>query len=128
MLLGSNLLVINQYLVEFDRNGAAGSWSDAFYPLSDSLVESAQDRLHVVDWGIMDNVNLLHRGKLNVDLFDGSFDPAGEYIGRVHGSEQLAAMEDQLLSAARVAGYEKRVERTIPNSNGRPVFEIFTFK
>jgi 4-amino-4-deoxy-L-arabinose transferase-like glycosyltransferase len=128
VLVAANLLVVNQYLVQFDRNGASGAWDDAFYPLSNSLSDSASNPLYVVDWGIIDNVNLLHQGKLNVQLFDGNFDPGGEYVGRVRAYQQVPAMEDQLLSIAHAAGYEKVVKRTIPNSNGRPVYEIFRFQ
>ena len=38
-----NLLVVNQYAYQFERNGAAGNFTDAINTLSDALIDSPRE-------------------------------------------------------------------------------------
>src|SRR4029079_16941325 len=51
-LVVMNLLGMNQYVAQFERNGAGEVFSDALYPLSASLDSYADDTLYVIDWGL----------------------------------------------------------------------------
>lgn len=143
-LVAANLLVINQYLVEFERNGAGRLFTDASYALSDSLADSAGDTIHVLDWNIEVGLSLLHRGLLNIApewpaMMDPSVeaqrrevdrmvhDAHGIFVARVPQLEQFPDAGDRVVALAHSAGYEKQVLRTIQDSNGRPVFEVYRF-
>ena len=65
VMIAMNLLVLNQYVYQFERDGAGDVFTDALYPLSATLDSYADRTLYVVDWGIYENLNLLHEGRLN---------------------------------------------------------------
>ncbi len=144
VLVTANLLVINQYLVELDRNGAGRLFTDASYALSESFSDSAGDTIYVVDWNIETSLNFLHRGLLKLvpewpTMMDSSIeaqrreverilqDPRGIFVARVPGLQQYPDAGNRVVALAHSAGYEKRVLRTIEDSNGRPVFEVYRF-
>jgi hypothetical protein len=115
------------------------------YPLSDSLNAYPDRTLYLIDWGLFENLNLLHQGRLNLQV---SYAPQAtdsaspEELGRIrqmlqdpdalvldHVREQelFPNVGVRLEGVARSLGYRKEVVRTIPDSNGRPMFEIVRF-
>src|SRR5580658_8179351 len=60
LLAGMNLLVVNQYILQFERNGAEGPFTDAIYPLSASLSDIPGQTVYVLDWGIQFPLDVLH--------------------------------------------------------------------
>ncbi len=66
VLLVLNLLVINQYVAQFERNGAEGPFSDAIYPLSNSVAEIPGQTVYLLDWGIQNPLEVLHDGRLKM--------------------------------------------------------------
>ena len=143
-----NMLVLDKYIVDYERNGAAGVYTDAFYKLSDSLTDpppelKSERRLWVVDWGILNGICLTHKGRLEVRVGDPPFmtdTPSAEdrrmidyiindrealFVGHVAEREVMAGTRDRLEKAVAAAGYRKEILQTISDSNGRPVFEIF---
>jgi hypothetical protein len=128
VLVASNLLVINQYVFQFERNGADGNFSDAIYTLSEQLHDSEHAAIYVADWGLSEPLNLLHRGRLDLRVSTGPFDPHGLFIGHVKEREVFKGSGENLEAAARAAGYTKQVLQTVADSNGRPVFEVFGFQ
>jgi hypothetical protein len=145
VLVLSNLLVINQYLIQLERWGAAASFTDAIYPLSDALPDSAGYTIYVIDWGMWDNLELLHFGKLHMVWAGDHFttanpdeasrreitkmlsDPHGLFLGHVPSREEFRGVGERLTSRGSALHYERQLLRTISDSNGRPVFEIFRF-
>lgn len=142
ILVAANLLVINQYLVDLERNGAGRLFTDASYALADSFSDSDSDTIHVLDWNIEVNLNLLHHGRLKIvpewpAMSDPSLesqrsavdrmvhDPNGIFVARVANLEQPPDAGDRVLALARAAGYQKQLLRTISDSNGRPAFEVY---
>jgi 4-amino-4-deoxy-L-arabinose transferase-like glycosyltransferase len=142
LMIAMNLLVVNQYIEQFERDGAGDVFTDALYPLSASLDAYADRTLYVIDWGLAENLNLLHEGRLNILFVRGPLDsdsPSAEDLAQIkailrdsrglildHVTEHEvfpkgAARLDQ---AAHSFGYRREVVRTIPDSNGRPMFEI----
>jgi len=63
-LVGANALVTNEYFSRLVRNGSGETWTDAVYPLSDSLRRVKARTIYINDWGILDVLRLLNRGRL----------------------------------------------------------------
>jgi 4-amino-4-deoxy-L-arabinose transferase-like glycosyltransferase len=142
LLVGMNLLVVNQYLAQLVRYGAHNTFTDAIYPLSDSLSETSGNTFYVTDWGMYDALNLLHKGKLPLGV--GSFalvpdrpneeqmsgflrmlhDPKGLLIGHVNGRETYTDVNRHRDKLVAAEGFRLEVVRTVQDSNGRPIFEI----
>jgi 4-amino-4-deoxy-L-arabinose transferase-like glycosyltransferase len=144
-MIGMNLLVLNQYVAQFERNGAGDVFTDAVYPLSGSLDAYADRTLYLIDWGMFDNLNLLHQGRLDLRVASGPLatdaaspehlgeiremlqNPDALILDHVREHEVFQDVGVRLERAARSLGYRKEVVRTIPDSNGRPMFEILRF-
>ncbi len=145
-LVLSNLLVINQYIFQLDHYGADGGFSDAIYALSARLPVAPGDNIYVMDWGLTETLTLLHRGKLPLLAAADPFftatpdavgqhmivnlltDPHGLFLGHVPEREVFAGVSGRLEAAAADAGYRKQIVDIVPDSNARPVFEIFRFQ
>jgi len=130
-LVFQNLLVVNQYFYAMVRNGAAGSWTDAIYPLSDAVMEIPAGRIVVTDWGIRNPLELMHRGALTLIEADGSNKAAifanreSLWISHTDGNEQYLGVNARLAATLTSAGYQKQSVTTISDRNGRPIFELF---
>lgn len=143
VLMCANLLVINQYIFEFERDGADGSFTDALFALSAILPDGPTHTVYITDWGMVDTLTLLHQGRLNLRLASGPYmtdtpspaerreieemlsDPEGLFVSHVAREEVFPGTRDRLRRAAADAGYRVELVRTIADSNGKPVFEIF---
>ena len=143
LLVAGNLLVVNQYIAQFERNGAENVYTDAIYPLSAALSEVPGQTVYMLDWGIQFPLDVLHNGHLKMrsghDAFMTDFpsdwdkgeaarlfaDPNALFIAHVDKRENFAGVHRRFLEAATAAGCREENIRTIPDSNGRPVFEVF---
>jgi 4-amino-4-deoxy-L-arabinose transferase-like glycosyltransferase len=139
----SNLLVINQYLLQIERDGPGPTFSDAIYGLSEALRPHASQTVYVTDWGMQNSLALLQKGRLRLEIAEGDFlsDELGEpqrahiakmaadrdalFIGHVLGQEAFPGSYERVIHAAENAGLHKEIIQTIADSNGRPAFEIF---
>lgn len=145
-VVAMNILVLNQYLFQFERNGAAGNFTDALFPLSQRL-QSYNDRdTYVIDWGIVNSVQLSNKGHLRLffasdplmtdtptgtqqaQLLTMVSDPRAVFVGHVTSREAFVGVGARLERFAGEHGFRRRVVETIPDSNGRPVFEIARFE
>jgi 4-amino-4-deoxy-L-arabinose transferase-like glycosyltransferase len=144
-MLAMNLLVVNQYIVQFERDGAGEVFTDALYPLSSTLDAYSDRTLYVIDWGLFENLNLLHQGRLNFRIAMGPLgtdspnpdqlreirdllqDPSALVLDHVREHEVFPSVGVRLDRAARSFGYRREVVRTIPDSNGRPMFEMVRY-
>lgn len=142
VLVAMNLLVISDYVYKFERNGAAGNFSDAINPLSAALDDSRRP-VYVIDWGMLNTLALFHKGRLDLHAADFPFftdhpgefeqriirtmfsDPSAIFIDHVRSRETSKGVRDQFDRSALAAGRREQLIRSIPDSNGRPVFEIF---
>jgi 4-amino-4-deoxy-L-arabinose transferase-like glycosyltransferase len=145
LLAGRNLLVTNQYLAQFIRDGSGGSWTDAIYPLAKSLENTGASNIWVCDWGIIDPLRVLDRGLLPLRVGDDVLhnpqlddedrkrilerlpDTASLFVGHVPSREEWAGSGARLMNTAAASGYRKVLLDTVPDSHGRPVFEVFRF-
>ena len=146
VMIAMNLLVLNQYVYQFERDGTGDIWTDALNPLSASLDAYADRTLYVIDWGIFENLNLLHQGRLDFRIAHGPLHtdsprpaeispkfgtccgiPSALILDHVREKEVFPDVGARLDRAALSLGYRREVVRTIPDSNGRPMFEILRF-
>ena len=130
-LIGDNLLLTNEYFYQLTRYGALGSWSDAIYWLSDEVGAMQPAHFAIDDWGIANGLQVLRGGSASLALVNEPLTRAGfvdhVWIGHTLEYEQKAGVNDRVVRAARAAGFEKQLIKTVPDRNGRPVFEIFRF-
>jgi len=138
----ANLMVINQYLYQFVRNGSAGSWTDAIFPLAEALRKTPASRTALVDWGYQDPLSYLNKAAPPERVIVNPFMPADEppeqreedrellldpsviWVEHVAGREILAGVNARLASVARGAGLDAVVAGTFCDRNGRPIFQI----
>jgi hypothetical protein len=137
-----NLLLTNEYFYQLATYGATKSWNDAIFRLSDEVGHIETDHLVLDDWGIMNPLIALHRDRLPLLYADQMFlDPAIDaptrkwqeawlddvWIGHTPQFQQWAGANERIVRVARAAGFEKKMIETVPDRNGRLVFEIFRF-
>jgi len=138
-----NLLVVNQYILQFERNGAVGTFSDALFPLSAAIPEQPGQAIYVLDWGMLHSLALLHRGKLTLYMGSDPFmtdtpsadernlidfllkDHEAWFVAHVPEREEFKGVGKRADEAFRAAGFRKELLGSYPDSNGRPVFEVF---
>ncbi len=143
LLAAGNLLVVNQYIAQFERNGAENVYTDAIYPLSAALPEIPGQIIYVLDWGIQFPLDVLHNGHLHMRSGHDPFmtdapsdedkeaaarlfaDPNALFIAHVDKRENFAGVHHRFQEAATAAGCHEENVRIIPDSNRRPVFEVF---
>jgi 4-amino-4-deoxy-L-arabinose transferase-like glycosyltransferase len=137
LVVGTNLLVLNQYYVQARRNGGAGNWSDACFPLTDHLVTLKPGAVFLADWGFFDTLRLLSRGSLRLDwalefgndqhLARWLSTPNALFVAHSPGSESFEGRRAQLLESSEKLGYRRELLDVIHDRNRRPRFEIYRF-
>jgi 4-amino-4-deoxy-L-arabinose transferase-like glycosyltransferase len=143
VLVALHLVVLNQYLVQFERNGPAETFTDAIQPLSEQVAAFRGRPIYAIDWGIQDVLAFLNQGRLDVragnePLMSDTPPPGRQallkemlgnreavFLGHVDGEEMFPQVNQRLERAASAAGLRKVVLSTVADSNGRPRFEIF---
>jgi hypothetical protein len=146
VLVVMNLLVVEQYIYQFERDGAAGNFTDALFPLTETLSKRTAQPIYVLDWGIDVTVNLETSGHLMLRVANGPFmddtpsqadrDIAGRmiadrdavFVSHVAERESFPGVGRRADQMALGLGYRKQVLETIADSNGRPVFEVFRYR
>lgn len=128
-LVGENLLLTNEYFYQLTRYGAMGNWSDAIYQLSSEVGRMHSAHFVVDDWGIANGLQVLRAGNASLVLAQEWEHARVEdiWIGHTPEFQVRAGGNERILQVARFAGYEKQIIKTVPDRNGRPVFEIFRF-
>jgi hypothetical protein len=139
----TNLLLTNQYLACLIRYGPAVTWTDAIYPLSNSLANETGEVI-VMDWDIYDPLLLLHRGgiHLRAGFFEVMNDAPGQseraidnMLANAHAVFVTHTVEQQffplpnrkLETTASRLGYRKELLRTVADGHGRRIFEVYQF-
>ncbi len=141
MLVFSNLLVANHYFVALVRNGPSVRWTDAFPLLNAWLYDAHAKHIEIVDWGILETLNLVSEGELPVE--DASTllrapdaneiarrlqEPETLWVTHGDGYEIWPGVSATLDRIASRLGYSKELLQTIHDRNGRPIFDIFGFR
>jgi hypothetical protein len=143
LLAADNLLLTNEYFYQLAVYGPAKSWTDAIFRLSDEASHIQADHMVVDDWGILPPLLVLNGNQLPLVLADQTFLAPGSsqysrlwyiqrlaqdvWIGHTPEYQQWAGADERITGLARELGFEKHMIETVPDRNGRPVFEIFRF-
>jgi hypothetical protein len=143
VLIIANLLVVNQYVIQFERNGAKERFTDAVNSLSKPLSDATGDSVYIIDWGIKEPVEFLEKGKsqersFNYLLISSTLDdaqrraisavlanPLALFVAHVRSEEILPHVGEQFESIRQAECYEKTDLRLVRDSNDRPIFELF---
>ncbi len=140
------LLATNVHLSQYIRNGAAGSWTDAIHGLSDYLGTQPGKQVVVLDWGVLEPLRLLHRGRLPLIwgadplrtaapgpdelrlLGEMAGQPGRLFVSHTDSHEQFAGVNRQLVLMLDSLGLRRDVLKVIPDSHGRPVYEVWAVR
>jgi hypothetical protein len=143
---GSNLLVTNQYLADAVRNGPGLDFTDAVYPLARSLQTQAEGQVFAADWGIVDSLRFLGRGKIRLRvasdlaakesltaeerdrLREWISGPGDIFVGHTAGREFNPGSSARLRRFAEENGYASETLAVVRDSFGRPTYEVFRFR
>ena len=146
LVAGSGLLVTNEYFALLVRNGGGVEWTDAIYPLSDYLRRVKPTAIYIDDWGMLDVLRMLNRGKLplrvgsdplskpQLDAEDKGVvlarisDPDAVFVGHSDSAELFTGVNAKLRAIAAEAGYRREMLAEISDRNGRAMFEVFRFR
>jgi hypothetical protein len=146
VLVAMNLLVLSQYTLQFERDGADGVFSDAIFPLSKTVAAHADQKLYFLDWGMRDALDFMYWGRLRLIPANSPFmsddpsawdrreitgmfsDPNALFVTHVAAREEFKGVRDRFARNAATAGRRQELVETICDSNGRPVFEILQLR
>ena len=136
----------NEYFALIVRNGGSQNWTDAIFRLSDYMKGTSSSNVFCVDWGMLDSLRLLNRGRLPLRVGTDPItkhelnDADREYLGRMISTrpsnlfinhtkdfEFFTGVNDKLVKYAGAAGYQREVLAAISDGNGRPVYEVYHF-
>jgi 4-amino-4-deoxy-L-arabinose transferase-like glycosyltransferase len=145
VVVGSNLLLVNEYYTRMARNRGAVSWTDAVFTLSDYLKSVPAQTVFSLDWGFFDTLRLLSDGKLPIRvgedpiakpdlteddrrrLLERIAAPGSIFIAHCKGFEFYPGLAAKMTQIAQSAGYRRQDLATISDTNDRPTFEVFQF-
>lgn len=137
ILVGANLLVVNEYVYKLQRDGSRGSFSDAVYPLAQEIRALQSKPVCVVDWGLTENLIYLTQGQHNLRTFWPQLaspdpippdheiaqllhDPEVAWVTHVESQEAFHGVGARLDSLTD----REKVVQIVYDANHRPVFEI----
>jgi len=141
----SGVLVTNEYYRVSFSYGGAPVWSDAVLPLNTFLKNAHPGNIYCVDWGMLDTLRYLSRGKLRA--LEGSdpiskpalapedrapvlrmlTDPGAVFVAHTKDFENFVGTNDKLLKFAAAEGYQRQMLGVISDSFGRQAFEVYRF-
>lgn len=146
VMMVSGALVTNEYFTLAIRNGGGQNWTDAIFRLSEYLKGAASDNyVFCVDWGMLDSLRLLNQGKLRVRVGTDPItkreltapdreylqqmisEPSNIFINHTKDFEFFEGVNAKLVKYAADAGFERKMTAVIPDSHGRPVYEVYHF-
>jgi hypothetical protein len=131
LLVAGNVLVMNQYLYQFIRNGEPVTWTDAVYPLAEDLSRSRASQILLPDWGITDALCVLTRDTPQTHPVEEPFaisDTDAIWVDHAPGQEFSKGIHERVLAAGRRAGFEPVMLKTYFDRNGRAMFQSFKFR
>jgi hypothetical protein len=141
----SGALVMNEYFVQTVEAGGAQAWTDAIFPLSRWIKDDPAHWALATDWGIADQLRLLHRGRLHIGVGTDQISkpemtdddrtmvaqmisiPGNIFIAHTPPCEIFPGNNAKLIQFAAAAGYRREMLTTISDSYAHPVYEVYRF-
>lgn len=142
----SSVLVMNEYYFQMMRDGSAKAWTDAIFPLARYLrAQPATTWSYALDWGMLDQLRLLERGKLHLAIGSDQISkpeltaddrtylqaiigaPTSLFLAHTKDFEFFEGNTEKLTRFAAASGYRRETVAAIPDSFGRPVYEVYRF-
>jgi hypothetical protein len=142
----SGLLVTNEHLAQWIRHGPGPVWTEAVEELARRLEETPARKVVVADWGIVDSLRLLTRGRLPlyqaIDLASrDSLDPDQQrmlgwllgprdsvFVGHTTEQEVVPGAGARLEVHAARAGWSKQTLYVVRDRHRRAIFEVYRFE
>lgn len=140
VLVAGNLLVLNQYLTQFIRNGSPSGWSDATSTLTREIGHYPGRRIIMTDWGLFTPIEIVHGDHILPQIADGLFlpqggteaeyeyvfrDPSAIWVSHTPEAEVYTGIHARMLKRIREHGHQVRLIETIQDRNGRGIYELF---
>jgi 4-amino-4-deoxy-L-arabinose transferase-like glycosyltransferase len=128
-LMATNLAVTNEYIWQIERNGTEVRWTEAIFTLNQRLAKLKAPTIQVVDWGIIETINLLSQGETPVAAMDErlrNFD--GVFVDHSRPYAIFPNRREILDAEAERAGYAEEIIDIIYDRNGRARFDVFRFR
>ncbi len=140
------ILVTNEYRAHMVRNGATIAWTEALFPLHESLHGRTQS-IFCMDWGMLNSLLLLSNGQLK--LFVGTDaiypirnagaddlrsvkwmldQPDAEFVAHTASAEFFRGASERLTEIASGLGYRRVAIATVSDGFGRNVFQVYRFE
>jgi hypothetical protein len=141
----SGVLVMAEYQFVSFSYGAAPAWSDAILPLTGFMKNLHAKSVYCVDWGILDSLRYLSRGKVPVlvgsdpiskpELSSADREPVlrmvtdsgAVFVAHTRDFENFQGVNDKLVKFAASEGYRREMLGAISDSFGRQTFEVYRF-
>jgi Dolichyl-phosphate-mannose-protein mannosyltransferase len=138
------LLVTNEYHAQMVRNGGTVVWSTALFRLSDALRKSTPKTIFCMDWGMLNSLQLLYKGRIQFypgsdpvfpkrDLTEADrraiewmlAQPDAVFVAHTPEAESFTGANERLIQAAAEMGYRRDRLSSIPDGFGRNIFEVY---
>lgn len=140
------MLVTNEYRARMVRNGGTVAWTQALFPLHESL-RTQTGPVFCMDWGMLNSLLLLSDGRQK--LFVGTDaiyplrpsnaddlrtvkwmldQPGAEFVAHAPDTEFFRGASQRLTEVAAQLGYWHVPVATVSDGFGRNVFEIYRFE
>lgn len=141
----SGVLVAAEYQYVSFRYGGSPVWTDAIFGLRDYMKGVHTGNIYCVDWGILDSLRLLSDGTLPLLVGDDPIskpelsvqdrgpvermvaDPGAVFIAHTKDFEDFPQVNNKLVKFARGIGYQRQMMAVIPDTYGRPAYEVYRF-
>ena len=144
--VATNLAVMNHLYARLQLRGPSVGWTDAVLPLAGELEQQGERNIFATEWGILQQLSYLRGGKVHVlwrsdgvlrDLntptsrelvLRSLINPQTLYVGHGQPYELNPGTAVLLDGIAGNLGLQKVLLKVIPDSRGRPIFEVFEYR
>ncbi len=141
----AGLMVTAEYQYVSFRYGGSPAWTDAIFGLRDYMKGVHTSNIYCVDWGIMDSLRLVGNGTLPLQVGSDRISkpelspedrapvermvaaPGAVFIAHTKDFENFAEVNNKLVKFAAGIGYQREMMAVIPDTYGRPAFEVYRF-
>jgi hypothetical protein len=141
----AGVLVAAEYQYVSFRYGGSPVWTDAIIGLRDYMKGVHTGNIYCVDWGILDSLRLLSNGTLPLLVGDDPIskpelspedrapvermvaDPGAVFITHTKDFENFREVNNKLVKFAEGIGYQRAMMAVIPDTYGRPAYEVYRF-